>query len=68
MTPVLSMCGSAYYKIASKLARWLTIVPESKIQASTQKMVSELKTLELHSDEVMVSFDVVSLYTNVPMT
>ena len=29
--PVLSMCGSQYYNIASKLAKWLPVIPETNI-------------------------------------
>ena len=68
LRPVLSMCGSAYYQISSKIAKWLSIIPESKINASTPKMVSEIKKLQLDQDEVLISFDVVSLYTNVPVS
>ena len=67
LRPVLSMCSSSYYKIAAKIAKWLSVIPEAKIQASTELMVNKIKNLNLKADEVMVSFDVVSLYTNVPM-
>ena len=68
LRPVLSMCGSAYYQISAKIAKWLSIIPESQINASTKEMVSKIKTLKLDEDEVLISFDVVSLYTNVPMS
>ena len=67
LRPVLSMCGSAYYQIASQMANWFSVIPEVNINASTEKLVKNLKTLNLDADEVLISFDVVSLYTNVPM-
>ena len=34
MRPVLSMCGSMYYNIASKLAKWLSVIPETSIDCN----------------------------------
>ena len=65
--PVLSMPGSPYYKLAGKVTKWLSVIPESKISCSTQKTVGQLKNAKLDPDEVMISFDVSSLYTNVPV-
>ena len=65
--PVLSMPGSPYYKIAEKVTKWLSMVPESKINCSTKKTVDQLKDVTLDTDEVVISFDVSSLYTNVPV-
>ena len=67
MRPVLSMPGSAYFKIAKQVTDWLSVVDECKIQSSTQSISESLKSVELEEDEVIVSFDVTSLYTNVPV-
>ncbi len=48
-------------------AEWLTAVPDCKTNASTKSVCDSLKTVELTEDEEMVSFDVSSLYTNVPV-
>ena len=64
---VLSMPGSPYYKIAEKVTKWLPMVPESKINCSTEKTVDQLKDVTLDTDEVVKSFDVSPLYTNVPV-
>ena len=61
------MPGSPYYKIAEKVTKWLSIVPESKINCSTKKTIDQLKDVTLDPDEVVISFDVSSLYTNVPV-
>ena len=65
--PVLSMPGSAYHKVAIKVAEWLSVVPECQINSSTKTVCDKLKTVTLERDEIVVSFDVSSLYTNVPV-
>ena len=67
MRPVLSMPGSAYHKIAVQIANWLKCVPECKINSSSKSICDKLKTVTLEKDEIVVSFDVSSLYTNVPV-
>jgi len=66
--PVLSMPGSAYHRIAIQVADWLASVPECQINSSTQKISEQLSSHTLSEDEELVSFDVSSLYTNVPVT
>ena len=56
------MPGSPYHKIAQKVTEWLSEIPESKINTSTQKTVDSLKRMTLESDEVIISLDVTSLY------
>ena len=67
MRPVLSMPGSAYYNVAKQVAIWLSHVPECKINCSTEEVCNKLSSVKLEADEELVSFDVVSLYTNVPV-
>ena len=67
MRPVLSMPGSPYYKIARKVTEWLSKVDECKINSSSKSISDKLHSIVLDEDEVIVSFDVVSLYTNVPV-
>ena len=61
------MPGLPYHKIAQKVTEWFSVVPESKINSSTQKTVDILKRMTLESDKAIISFDVMSLYTNVPV-
>ena len=61
------MPGSAYHKVAQKVAEWLSEVPECGINSSTTTVCESLKDGRLEDDEEMVSFDVSSLYTNVPV-
>lgn len=65
--PVLSMPGSSYYKIGVQVAEWLSKVPACQINASTKEIADSLKNVQLEEDEELVSFDVSSLYTNVPV-
>ena len=65
--PVLSMPGSAYHQIALQTTEWLSVVPECGINSSTKSISDSLKTVKLDTDEEIVSFDVTTLYTNVPL-
>ena len=67
LRPFLSMCGSSYYNLASKLSYWLSVLPQSQINSSTIDTVKTIKSLNLNSNEILISYDVVSLYTNVPV-
>ena len=67
LRPVLSMPGSAYHKIGEKVAEWLSVVPECRINSSSKIVSESLKNIKLNENEVIVSFDVSSLYTNVPV-
>ena len=58
---------SAYYKIANQITEWLSVVEECKINSSTKTIVDSLKDTKLENDDILVSFDVSSLYTNVPV-
>ena len=61
------MPGSVYHPIANEVTTWLNVVPKCQINTSTEKIADSLKTVQLDSDDVIVSFDVSSLYTNVPV-
>ena len=65
--PVLSMPGSAYHQIAEYIAECLSVVPDCNINASTKEICDRIRNVTLEEGEEMVSFDVVSLYTNVPL-
>ena len=65
--PVLSMPGSAYHNVATYVAKCYKVVPECQINASTKLICDKIKSVKLEEDEEMISFDVVSLYTNVPV-
>ncbi|XP_057292545.1 uncharacterized protein LOC130621254 [Hydractinia symbiolongicarpus] len=66
-TPILSMPGSLYYKLANQVAKWLSVVDECNINSSTKQISDLITHLQLAENEELVSFDVTSLYTNVPL-
>ena len=49
------------------MAGWLEILEESKIKCNTEKLMKVLKNIKLKPNRKIVSFDVKSLYTNVPV-
>ena len=61
------MPGSPYYKVAHKVTEWLSKVNECKINSSSKSILDKLHSIILEEDEIIVSFDVVSLYKNVPL-
>ena len=65
--PVVSMPGSPYHRVAQQVAFWLSHVPECKINSNTKDIRDSLKDINLDESECLVSFDIVSLYTNVPV-
>ena len=67
MRPVLSMPGSVYYRIAEYVAEHLAKVPQCSISTSTAAICEKLKEIRLEEDEELISYDVVSMYTNVPV-
>ena len=66
--PVLSMPGSAYYGVAKQVAWWLSHIPECNINSSTKSVRDSLKDITMDEGSELVSFDVTSLYTNVPVS
>ena len=65
--PIVSFPGSAYHNVAKQVAYWLSLVPECKINSSTETVNKLIKNTQLNDDECLISFDVTSLYTNVPV-
>ena len=61
------MPGSVYHPIANLVTEWLNVVEECQINTSSKKIADSLKSVKLEEDEEIISFDVVSLYTNVPV-
>ena len=68
MRPILSAKGTYNYELAKWLDSLLKplAVNEYMIQ-DTFRFAKELASLTLKDDNIIVSFDVVSLFTNVPV-
>ena len=67
LRPVVSMPGSPYHNVAKQVAHWLSLVPQCNINCSTKELSDDLKNHVVDDNERLLSFDIVSLYTNVPV-
>ena len=61
------MPGSAFYKIGNQISKWLSVVDECNINSSTKLISDRLPDIELDEESELISFDMTSLYTNVPL-
>ena len=68
LRPIVSTIGSVSYPLAKHLARLLgPLVGNTDAHVKdSREFVSFVQTLSLDEDEMMVSFDVKSLFTSVP--
>ena len=68
LRPIISNIGTATYKTSKYLAKILTPLTTSDYNvASSKEFINMLKPLFINEDCVLVSFDVCSLFTNVPL-
>ena len=66
--PIVSNIGSATYDTSKYLAKLLTPLTKSKyVVDSTRDLINNLKERKIPDDNSLVSFDVTSLFTNVPL-
>lgn len=66
--PVISMINTAEYSLAKWLDKYIKPnIPCQHSVASTDEFLSNLKQSVFDSGDKIVSFDVVSLYTNIPL-
>ena len=65
--PVLSIPGSSYKNLNRFLTPFFQELPGANIETNTQDARKALESLTLEDDEQIVSLDVESLYTNVPV-
>ncbi|BHF69186.1 von Willebrand factor A domain-containing protein 5A [Sparganum proliferum] len=69
LRPIVSLIGAPNYKISKWLFHKLNPLTkncETSIENSTE-FLKKLKGITVSSDEIMVSFDVVSLFTSIPL-
>ena len=67
LRPIVSMPGSVYHKLSLEIAEWLKKLPEANINTKVKDVQTALSALHLEDDEEIVSLDVESLFTNVPV-
>nr|VZI51535.1 unnamed protein product [Spirometra erinaceieuropaei] len=68
LRPIVSLKGTPTYGLAKRLFRrlnFLTAESDTTVSSSAQ-FLQKLKGLSIHPNEVMVSFDVTSLFTSIP--
>ena len=62
------MIGTPKYKLAKFLDSVIKpSIPDKYMLSFTNHFIEKLKQVEVQSHEILVSFDVVSLFTNVPL-
>ena len=69
LRPIVTSIGSALYHTSKLLADILSPLQNKNGLAveNSKEFVSEIKDIEIADDEVMVSFDVISLFTAIPV-
>ena len=68
LRPIISNIGTATHKIAQYICNLLTPLSKSKYTVlNTKDFVDNIKTTKAPIEYVAISFDVVSLFTNVPL-
>ena len=67
LRPVLSLPGSHYESLNKWLAKFFVLVEGANIETNTTITRELITEVELAGDEQLVSRDVTSLYTNVPV-
>ena len=67
LRPILSLPGSSYDNLNKTFAKYFDEIEGAKIKTNTQMAREILEKTELDSEESIISHDVKSLYTNVPL-
>ena len=67
LRPVPSLPGSSYDNLNKTLAKYFDEIEGANMKTNTQMAREILEKTEMDSDESIISLDVKSLYTNVPL-
>ena len=69
LRPVVSMVGTSAYGLAKYLDKVIKpFIPSTYMVSSTSSFIEKVKNFVFGNNDVLVSFDVVSLFTNVPLS
>ena len=67
LRPVLSLPGSSYEHLNKTLAKFFENIEGANIETNTQMAREIIENIDLDYNESIISLDVKSLYTNVPL-
>ena len=67
LRPVLSVPGSSYENLIDFLAKFFDNIDGANIETNTKEARETIENIALDPDETIISLDVKSLYTNVPL-
>ena len=68
MRPVVSMIGTAEYELAKYLDNWIKpYIPSMYMVNSTEEFLAKINEVPIENGDYCISFDVKSLFTNVPL-
>ena len=69
LRPVVSMIGTPEYELSKFLDNLIKpYIPDKYLLKSTDHFMEKLKQFQFSKNQIMVSFDVVSLFTNFPLS
>ena len=69
LRPVVATQGTATYRLARRLSRILRplVGTSGRVLKNTKDLIDTMRNVKIEDDEVLVSYDVKSLFTNVPV-
>ncbi|BHF62572.1 hypothetical protein SprV_0200555400 [Sparganum proliferum] len=68
LRPIVALKGSPTYNLAKWMSRKLSFLREGSVTSvnSASQFLADIRGKTIRSDQIMVSFDVVSLFTSIP--
>ena len=68
LRPVVSMTGTAQYSLAQYLDSYIKPnIPDTFMTYSSKQFIDKVDQFQFKDDDYLVSFDIVNLFTNVPL-
>ena len=67
LPPVLSLPGTSYENLNKMLAKFFDNTDGANKETNTKEARETIENIALYPDETIISLDVKSLYTNVPL-
>jgi hypothetical protein len=69
LRPIIAFCGAPTYNLAKELSRHLRplTLKSNHMLKNSKDFIERIRDINIEHDEVMVSFDVKSLFTCIPL-